>query len=207
MGYFPLFIELEGASALVVGGGLVALRKVEKLLPYGPKITIVSPKLLPELEQNPKLVLHHRPFVSTDLDGHTLVIAATNDQALNHQISQLCQQRHIPVNVVDDKQASTFLFPSLIQRGGLSVGISTSGESPSAAIYLKEQFSSMIPENFGEILSFLAQQRPMAQQTFSQLHQREQLMKLLFYACLDKKAPLTPEETLSYVQAIEEETA
>ena len=116
----------------------MALRKVEKLLPYGPRLTVVSPALLPELEAIPGLTLLRRAFSPQDLDEVFFVVAATDDQNLNREISALCRERRIPVNVVDDREACSFLFPALVRHGDLSVGISTGGASPTAAIWLKE---------------------------------------------------------------------
>ena len=137
MGYFPFFVDLEGQPGLIVGGGTVALRKADKLLPYGPHLTVVSPHILPELERIPGLTLSRREFSPADLDGMLFAIAATDDRGLNRRIAELCRERHIPVNAVDDREACSFLFPALVKRGDLSVGISTGGASPTAAIWLK----------------------------------------------------------------------
>ena len=134
MAYFPFFVELAGASGLVAGGGKVALRKVEKLLPYGPRLTVIAPRIDEKILAMPGVVCLRRAFEPADLEGKDFAVAAAGDREVNHWISRLCRERKIPVNVVDDKEASSFLFPSLIKRGELSVGISTGGSSPSAAI-------------------------------------------------------------------------
>lgn len=163
MAWFPFFVSLEGASGLLVGGGRVALRKAEKLLRYGPRLTVVAPHICPELEQlaaASPMELHRRPFAESDLDGElTFVIAATGDRELNHGIARLCRRRRLLVNVVDDLQACGFLFPALVQRGRLSVGISTGGASPSAAIWLKEAIEGLLPEDFAGVLDRLASRR------------------------------------------------
>ena len=119
MGYFPFFVDLEGQPGLIVGGGTVALRKADKLLPYGPHLTVVSPHILPELERIPGLTLSRREFSPADLDGMLFAIAATDDRDLNRRIAELCRERHIPVNAVDDREACSFLFPALVKRGDL----------------------------------------------------------------------------------------
>lgn len=204
MAYFPFFIDLAGQSGLIVGGGSVALRKIEKLLPFGPQLTVVAPDIRREIADIPGLTLCRRPFGPEDLTGRAFVIAAAGERAVNRQVSALCRRRRIPVNVVDDKESSTFLFPALVKRGQLTVGISTSGSSPAAAICLKEQIGDLLPQRLEEILDFLAGQRRAAQARLSQLPQREALMKALFQACLDKGGPLTPQETEVYYTAIEE---
>jgi siroheme synthase-like protein len=179
---------------LIVGGGTVALRKVEKLLPYGPKLSVVAPSFVPELECIPELELLERDFRPSDLERACFVVAATDDKSLNHEISALCQGRGIPVNVADDKAACSFLFPALVRRGELSIGISTGGASPTAAIWLKEQMNALLPENMEEILGWLEQLRPVLKARFSGEKERSALFARLFYACLEANGPLTDEQ-------------
>ena len=159
MSYFPFFMEMEGRPGLIVGGGTVACRKVEKLLPYGPRLTVVAPEIAPEIAAVKGLTLLRRPFRPEDLEGMAFVISAA--PPVNRQVAELCRERHLPVNVVDDRELCSFLFPALVKRGSLSVGISTGGASPTAAIYLKEQIAALLPENFEELLAFLDSLRPM----------------------------------------------
>ncbi len=136
MGYFPFFMDLEGREGLVVGGGAVALRKLQKLLPYGPRLTVAAPELLAEIEALPGLTRLRRSFAPAMLEGKGFVIAATDDREVNRGIAALCRERGIPVNAVDDKEQCTFLFPALVKRGYLTVGVSTAGASPSAAAWV-----------------------------------------------------------------------
>lgn len=205
MAYFPFFVDLDGADGLIVGGGGVALRKVEKLLPYSPRLTVVAPDIRPELEQISGLVLLRRAFDPEDLRGRAFVIAATGDRAVNHEISRLCREGNIPVNVVDNREESSFLFPCLIRRGSLSVGISTGGASPSAAVYFKERFGALIPDHLEEMLDYLAREREQIKREVPQLSRREAMMKTLFAACLDRGRPLTGEETAEILKLWEGE--
>lgn len=195
MGYFPFFVELEGQPGLVVGGGTVALRKVQKLLPYGPHLTVVSPRFLPDLERIPGLTLCRREFSPADLDGMLFAVAATDDRDLNRTVSALCREQHIPVNAVDDREACSFLFPALVRRGDLSVGISTGGASPTAAVWLKEQVEGLLPGRFDEILRWLEEQRPALKASLPRESQRARLFACLFAACLERGRPLTGAET------------
>ena len=207
MAYFPFFVELEGASGLVAGGGKVALRKVEKLLPYGPRLTVIAPRIDEKILAMPGVVCLRRAFEPADLEGKDFAVAAAGDREVNYRISRLCRERKIPVNVVDDKEASSFLFPSLIKRGELSVGISTGGSSPSAAIYLKERFAEAVPENLPEILDFLAGERANIRQAVSCGGRREALMKELFWACMEQGGPLTREEVRRRMEKYREDEA
>ena len=145
MAYFPFFVDLTGRTGLLVGGGAVALRKAEKLLPYGPALTVVAPEVLPALADLPGVTVIRRPFSPADLEGADFVIAAADDGAVNAQVSALCQAQKRPVNVVDDPARCSFLFPALVRHGGRSVGTSTGCSIPAAPICLKAQISALLP--------------------------------------------------------------
>lgn len=160
MGWFPFFIQLEGARGLLVGGGRVALRKAEKLLPFGAQLTVVAPCICPPLAALPGLTLCRRAFADSDLSpAPDFVIAATGDRALDRRIAALCRARRILVNVVDDPAACGFYFPALVQRGRLCIGISTGGASPSAAAWLRQKIEALLPPGFDGILDRLAARR------------------------------------------------
>ena len=146
MGYFPFFVDLEGREGLVVGGGAVALRKLQKLLPYGPRLTVAAPELLAEIEALPGLTRLRRSFAPAMLEGKGFVIAATDDRALNREICRQCREREIPVNSATSREDSTFLFPALVRRGRVCVGISTAGTNPAAAAYLRGFLEGWVPE-------------------------------------------------------------
>ena len=118
MPHFPLFVDLSGRPVLIVGGGSVALRKLRKLAPYGPKCVVVAPEVAEEIRSMSGVQVCRRPFAPDDLEPRpALVIAATDDPAVNRQVSSLCREQNIPVNVADDPALCTFLFPALVQQG------------------------------------------------------------------------------------------
>lgn len=184
MSYFPFFTDIEGADALIVGGGKVALRKVQKLLPYGPRITVAAPEFSDELEKLEGISLIRSPFEDGMLENRRFVIAATDSAELNGHISELCHSMRIPVNVVDDKDKCSFIFPSLIKNGELSIGISTGGASPSAAIYMRDQIEQLIPENIGSIIEFLDSLRPFIRRTLPTEAERAAIYKKMFAGCM-----------------------
>lgn len=200
MAYFPFFVELSGRSGLIVGGGTVALRKAGKLLPYGPKLTVVAPEILPQLAALPGLRLLPRPFQPQDLEGQSFVIAAADDPAVNRLVASLARKRGIPVNTADSKEESTFLFPALVRRGELSVGISTSGASPTAAVWLKDQVETLLPQHLEEILLWLEQLRPQLTQGPLSPTQRHALLPRLFSAALEQGRPLDPYQVQAMIQ-------
>ncbi|WP_298024136.1 bifunctional precorrin-2 dehydrogenase/sirohydrochlorin ferrochelatase [uncultured Dysosmobacter sp.] len=204
MGYFPFFVELSEKQGLIVGGGTVALRKVQKLLPYGPRLAVAAPELHGELRTICGLELRERPFVPEDLEGCDFVIAATDDHALNHRIAALCRERGILVNVADCKEDCTFLFPALVKRGDLSVGISTSGAGPTAAIYFKERIADLLPERLEEILAYLEAARETVKDQIPEESRRRQLLRELFDECMRAGGPLPGTALPEKLQAAQE---
>lgn len=129
MALFPLFIELDDADVLIVGGGRVALRKALSLADYGARVRLAAPEFCPELEADQRFELLRRGFEDADIEGARLVVAATGDRALNSRVSALCRERRVPVNVVDYPGECSFIFPALLRRGSLSAGVTTGGAS------------------------------------------------------------------------------
>lgn len=158
MNYFPVFFDLAGQKVLIVGGGDVALRKISLLERTGASITVVAPVIAPELMARAaagQLKVTIREFAADDLDGARLVIVATSRRAVNRWIAKLSESRNIPVNVVDDREASRFIVPAIIDRDPVMVAISTGGTSPVLARRLRERLEAMIPKRIGELASWL----------------------------------------------------
>lgn len=195
MPLFPFFMDIQGADGLIIGGGKHALEKVQRLLPFGPKLRVIAPEFLSELESIPGLTLLRRAFAESDLTPEpAFVIVSTGDQAEDRRISALCQARRIPVNVVDDQPACTFVFPSLITRGNLSIGISTAGASPAAAVQLKRRVEDVLPDHTGDILDWLQSKRGVILRAIPDRKRRFAFHHRLTGACLALDRPLTEEE-------------
>jgi uroporphyrin-III C-methyltransferase/precorrin-2 dehydrogenase/sirohydrochlorin ferrochelatase len=156
--YFPAFFDLKNQKVLVVGGGDVALRKVALLERTGALITLVAPEVAPPLKERATagtLELAIREFVPADLDDARLVIVATSRRAINRWIANLSDARGIPVNVVDDREASRFILPAIIDRDPVLVAVSTAGASPVLARRLRERLEALIPKRLGALASWL----------------------------------------------------
>lgn len=212
MGYFPFFVELEGKRGVIVGGGAVAARKIEKLLAFGPELTVIAPdieacvKAQGELLQEDaagSLHFEERVFRMADLKGADFVIAATDDTALNGEIADYCKARRIPVNVADDREKCTFFFPALIKDGALTVGISTDGKSPFAASWVQREIAGMLPEGIGSVVDLMGQVRPAVMRTVGSEDARKSLFGELFCYCMDCMARghgVTAEELTELVE-------
>ena len=111
MSYFPFFVEIGQKRCLVVGGGTVAFRKIEKLLPFGVEITVVSPSFCAEIEQTEGICRIRKEFQAEDVEDMSFVIGATDCEAVNTRIAAVCHAKHIPVNIVDDAEKCSFFFP------------------------------------------------------------------------------------------------
>jgi uroporphyrin-III C-methyltransferase / precorrin-2 dehydrogenase / sirohydrochlorin ferrochelatase len=156
--YFPVFFDLRAQKVLIVGGGEVALRKLTLLERAGAAITVVAPDLTAEIRERAsagKIRTEAREFVPEDLDGARLVVVATRRRAVNRWIATLSEARGIPVNVVDDREASRFIVPALIDRDPVLVAVSTGGASPVLARRLRERLEGAIPARIGELASWL----------------------------------------------------
>ena len=194
MAYFPLFLDLSGKTVLIVGGGPVAARKARVLLDYGPRVLVCAPRFVPQLEELSGAELLRQPFVPELLEGVSLAVAATDDRVLNRTVSQLCREGGIPVDVADSREESTFLFPAVVRRGRLSVGISSGGSSPTACAYLRRELERALPQALGPILDWLEELRGELRDSLPRAKRRD-VFAQLFYAALEAERPLTPEET------------
>lgn len=204
MGYFPLFVQLEDSRCLIVGGGNVAYRKAQQFALCGANLTVVAMECIPELENLQNVEVHYRRFCETDLDGKQFVVAATGNHILNKEIAMLCRKRNILINAVDDIDNCSFLFPALIRKGNLCIGISTSGSSPSAAKYIRDKIQEILSsaDNWEEILAYLAKKRQLVQQYVSDKGARTNLLLELFLRCVEAHGALEESEFQSFLDCV-----
>jgi precorrin-2 dehydrogenase / sirohydrochlorin ferrochelatase len=150
-------LKLEGKKVVVVGGGKVAERKVTGLLNTGARIVVVSPEATDELTSlasEAMLQWLKKPFSKEDIEGAFLIFAATNDVELNQYIKTAASDQQL-VTIADDPEGSDFHVPSHIQRGRLSIAVSTGGASPTLARKIREQLESQFDERYEDYLEFL----------------------------------------------------
>ena len=183
MAHFPMFVNLKGKKVLIVGGGKVAHRKIKKLEPFEPHIRVIASEICEDIQNTEKIC---RRFRVTDLLWNPeLVIVATNDRAVNGKIAKLCKCFKIPVNVVDDPENCTFLFPAVVARGDFSAGICTGGASPTAATHFKRALESQLPDNLEEILRHLADARSRVKEEIPDEKLRASALRQMFYEQLE----------------------
>ena len=154
---YPIMLRLEGKKVVVIGGGRVAERKVSGLLGTGSLITVISPQATDELKglaSSGLIEWHEKSFSKVDIEGAFLIFAATNDNVLNQSIKMAASNQQL-VTIADDPEGSDFHVPSQIQRGRLSIAVSTGGASPTLARKIREQLEHQFDEHFEEYLEFL----------------------------------------------------
>lgn len=176
---YPIFMCLEQRPCLVVGGGKVALRKTETLLESGAKLTLIAPELDSELanllQQHPhQITWEPREFHDQDTKGHYLIIAATNNATVNARVAELANAQQIPVNVVDNQAACSFIVPSVVDRSPVMIAVSTGGASPVLARQLRMKLETMIPSSCGQLAAITEEYREVIKQRFADPEQRKQ---------------------------------
>lgn len=156
---YPVNLVLDGRECLVVGGGKVAVRKVEGLLDCGARVRVVAPRVDPALRGRHGVVVEERPWRPDDLAGMWLVIAATDDPAVNRSVYEAGQRAGVWVNGADDPANCSFTLPSVVRRGDLQVTVSTGGRSPALATWLRRRLEGEIGPEYAVLLDLLASER------------------------------------------------
>lgn len=173
MQYYPVSLDINNRKCLVVGGGSVGTRKVKTLLECGAKVTVVSPGVssrLLEIANKGLIVLENRPYRETDLAGMFLVIGTTDDEELNRQISMDAEKLNMLCNIADRPEVCNFILPSIVNRGDLTISISTSGKSPALAKRLRIELEEQFGNEYAEFLRLMGAIR---KKLLSQKHEPE----------------------------------
>lgn len=194
MSYFPMFVDLENKRCLVVGGGQIALHKVKVLMDFGAKVLVEAPEILPEIYENNSVECQEKCFEEKDLADQELVIAATNDKDLNHRISVACREKKIPINVVDQPEECSFIFPAYIKEKEVIAAFSSGGQSPVVTQYLKEQMRSVVTPQLGDLASCLGNLRKTVQQRTGTNDARKKIYRELLALSLEKDRIPSEEE-------------
>lgn len=150
--YFPMFVDLSDKKVVVVGGGTIATRRVKTLLQFTRNITVVAPKMTPELLEMGKagwISAELHPVKRSDLSPAYMVIAATNDWKLNDEIYRICKEEGIYINVCSDKEKCDFYFPGVVMKEELVVGVTASGLDHKKARQVREKIQRVL-ETTGE---------------------------------------------------------
>ena len=155
MSFFPMYMDMKNLKVLVVGGGLIATEKLEKLLDFTKNITVIALRIEDEakslIDKN-GLTLYQRAYQKRDIEGFDIVIVATDTIELHKAIYEESRGSRILVNSVDNRDYCDFIFPSYIQKGDLTISFSTGGASPAFAKQIRHYFEEVIPDSVEEFL-------------------------------------------------------
>lgn len=194
MAYFPMFVDMTERECLIVGGGNVAYRKVMVMLDFGAKVTVVAEDICDELRKltiddtankENRITFIKRKFNQKDCDGMEMVIAATDDNALNHEIAEYCKAKGIMVNAVDQKADCSFIFPSYIKEKNLVAAFSSSGNSPVLTQYLKGKEKEILTPFLGELNEYMGQIREKVIAEYDTEAERKRVFKEILCAAID----------------------
>lgn len=160
--YYPLFLDIRKKKCVVVGGGKVALRKVEAFLEHGANVEVISPVLCPELihmAQSSAIRTLQRSYEAGDLKDALIAIAATDNTEINEGVADEARRRGILVNVVDDPQHSDFIVPSYFKRGDITIAVSTSGRSPALARKIRSKLENDLGDEYTRLVLLVSEVR------------------------------------------------
>ena len=204
MAYFPMFVDMTKRECLIVGGGNVAYRKVIVMLDFGAKVTVVAEDICDELRKltiddiasedktgsytankENRITFIKRRFERKDCDGMEMVIAATDDSVLNHEIAEYCKAKDIMVNAVDQKADCSFIFPSYIKEKNLVAAFSSGGNSPVLTQYLKGKEQEILTPFLGELNEYMGQIREKVIAQYDTEAERKRVFKEILCAAID----------------------
>lgn len=186
--YYPIAIDLTDKKALVVGGGAVALRKIEALIEFGARVSVVAPCItqdIIDLGGCGRVIINQRGYEPSDMKGCALVIAATDDREVNSQVSHDANSAGLLVNVVDDPEFCSFIMQSVVRRGDLTISIGTGGKSPALAKFVRKKIEDAIGPEYGDLAELMGELREAAKSRIPEQAERERI----FMEVLDSEAP------------------
>jgi precorrin-2 dehydrogenase/sirohydrochlorin ferrochelatase len=180
MRYYPIYLDLNGRNALVVGGGAVAEGKALQLVEAGARVTVVSPELTETLiaaADSGKIIHLSGSFKEGDLSGAFLVISATDDREVNEKVAKAARERGLLCNVVDQPDLCDFITPALVTRGELQISVSTGGGSPTLTQRVKREVAGLIGDEYGVLLELAAEMRAEAKNRIADFRRRKDALR------------------------------
>lgn len=174
MEYYPLFLDIKGRPVLVIGGGNIALDKIQNLLKAGAQITVISPEISTSIRRfNRRLTFIERAFEMSDIsETYQLIFAATGKSELNAAVSEECRHRRILCNTVDESAYCHFIVPAMLRRGSVTVTVSTSGVSPFMAREIKDLLKNVVGPEYTVLSRILKKYRNPIKARFGNLQER-----------------------------------
>ena len=190
MDHLPIFINIRQRPCLVIGGGDIALRKINLLIKAQAKVDCLSPLFcegIINLSKNGNVNLIDKSFEPDDIKDYAIIIASTDDSSVNSLISQLAKQAKIPVNVVDSPELSSFIMPSIVDRSPIIIAVSSAGKAPVLARLIRAKLETVIPSAYGALAEIAGEYRQKVKDRFSNIKDRRAFWESTFSGVIAEK--------------------
>ena len=190
MDHLPIFINVRQKPCLVIGGGDIALRKINLLIKAQAKVDCLSPLFcegITNLSQNGDVNLIQKRFESDDIKDYAIIIASTDDSSVNALISKSAKKARIPVNVVDSPELSSFIMPSIVDRSPVIIAVSSAGRAPVLARIIRAKLETVIPSAYGVLAEIAGEYRQKVKDRFSKIKDRRAFWESIFSGVIAEK--------------------
>ena len=190
MDHLPIFINVRQNSCLVIGGGDIALRKINLLIKAQAKVDCLSPLFcegITNLSQSGDVNLIQKRFESDDIKDYAIIIASTDDSSVNALISKSAKKARIPVNVVDSPELSSFIMPSIVDRSPVIIAVSSAGKAPVLARIIRAKLETVIPSAYGVLAEIAGEYRQKVKDRFSKIKDRRAFWESIFSGVIAEK--------------------
>ena len=190
MDHLPIFVNTREKPCIVIGGGDIALRKINLLLKAKARVECLSPifsKGIKNLSKDGSIKLINKSFDQTDIKDYSIIIAATDDSSVNSSISAIAQVKKIPVNVVDSPELSSFIMPSIVDRSPLIIAVSSSGKAPVLSRIIRAKLETVIPSAYGILADIAGEYRQKVKDRFSTIKDRRAFWEAVFSGVIAEK--------------------
>ena len=190
MEHLPIFINLKQKPVLVVGGGDIALRKINLLLKAQASVNCLSPLFcdgIASLSTDKRVNLIQKSFEPDDIKNYSIIIASTDDSLVNSSISELAKKANIPVNVVDSPELSSFIMPSIVDRSPVIIAVSSAGKAPVLARIIRAKLETVIPSAYGLLAEIAGEYRQKVKNRFSNIKDRRAFWESAFSGVIAEK--------------------
>ena len=190
MEHLPIFINLKQKPVLVVGGGDIALRKINLLIKAQASVNCLSPLFcdgIASLSADKSVNLIQKSFEPDDIKNYSIIIASTDDSLVNSSISELAKKANIPVNVVDSPELSSFIMPSIVDRSPVIIAVSSAGKAPVLARIIRAKLETVIPNAYGLLAEIAGEYRQKVKNRFSNIKDRRAFWESAFSGVIAEK--------------------
>ena len=190
MDHLPIFINVRQNPCLVIGGGDIALRKINLLIKAQAKVDCLSPLFcegITNLSQSGDVNLIQKRFESDDIKDYVIIIASTDDSSVNALISKSAKKARIPVNVVDSPELSSFIMPSIVDRSPVIIAVSSAGRAPVLARIIRAKLETVIPSAYGVLAEIAGEYRQKVKDRFSKIKDRRAFWESIFSGVIAEK--------------------